>query len=1553
MFKIRFISMLVLLCLTVSGAWAQEETLLTTILSADNTSFTSGSKTFDNKATVTFSGTVMNFGDESGWYSNEERTLTVTAAQGYTITRVKFYNYSGSAFDEEAPFEAILVYEGGAPYGVVVTKVNGTSIGGYGVTKIEVYGYNAYKVSLKGGTEDATSWQGKAGEGEYQALPLEGVALGTAVSVKYSGWKLVKSVKGKKPLNLTSPAVGQVIGDDGKNYDYASLPGGVTAVAKICYVSGSNGLALALTDEGQMNWNTAMTTAAAHTPAFTGGTWKLATKDEWTNMITAAGSYTVLRDGFSSVGGSNMQSGYYWSSTEGGSSSAWGYGFDDGYWARASKDDGGLVRACLAFGAQETVTLNHSANNTWAIAEMPDGDVELEMEYFNITVPTANTADIYAGWTTPLINAGSTTEDGATMKYLVTATNEQPTSTDGFSTDVPTAQGRTAGTYYVWYYLDFASGDDSDISALAVEVTVIAAPTHDFSLKEGTEDATSWQGKAGEGEYQALPLEGVALGTAVSVKYSGWKLVKRVNAKKKATAEDKGKLIGRDGKIYDTKDEAEDAGTTAVAKIIYIGPTDHATYRNGLALALTDEGWMMWQDAILEFSVKNRTTPVTGATWLLASKDEWNNMITAAGGYEALRDGFSSVGGSNLQSDHEGLYWSSTDIGSTYEKWCYVFDDGHWGYNNWRNNCWARACLAFGALKTVTQNHSANNTWTIAEMPDADVDLEVEYFNITVPTANTADIYAGWTTPLINAGSTTEDGATMKYLVTATNEQPTSTDGFSTDVPTAQGRTAGTYYVWYYLDFASGDDSDISALAVEVTVSVHVTMKEGTFDADNWQGKAGEGEYQALPLTDLEPGTAVTVKYNGTKLVKSVKAKKKAKAAAEATAEDKGKLIGADGNIYADVSAATVAGTTAVAKIFYVSGSNVLALALADEGKMNWSTAISTCAAHTPAFTGGTWKLATEDEWRNMITAAGSYTVLRDGFESVGGSNLQSAGYWSSTEYDSDYAYFYHFDNDQWYVDYKTCDYFWVRACLAFGAGSGPDPIELTSTDGETWTLASMPDYDVELEVTYYPTHAITVKEGTLDATSWQGKAGEGNYQALPLERVIAGTALSVKYNGTKKVKSVKAKGKPATAEDKGKLIGADGNIYDTKDEVEDAGATAVAKIIYIGPTGHDTYNHGLALALTDERGGMTWGAAIDACSAKNTSTPVTGATWLLASKDQWNYMMGADGAGSYAALRDGFSSVGGSNLLWGTWDEYWSSSESNTSDGWHYSFYADFWTTVNKGYEKRVRACLAFGAQEPDPIELTSTDGKTWTLASMPYYDVKLEVEYETELALSETTDNSAALTEWNGYEADVTLTRTLQTGSYNTFAAPFDINSADMTSLGITAKELESSSFVNGTLTLNFATAASIEAGKPYLVKVAANTDLSAAPFTGVIVSKDAQPFTSTDVDFIPTLGATTIEGSDTKSVLFLAAGNKLLNPSALPANMKGFRAYFQLKGEAALAKSFNIDFGNGETTGINLTPAPSPKGEGGIYTLDGRRISKATQKGVYIQNGKKVIK
>ncbi len=160
--------MLVLLAAVATGAVAQEETLLTTIENTgDNASFTSGSKTFDNIATVTFSGEVDNDGDDWGWYSESERTLTVTAAEGYTITRVKFYTDEGSAFDEEAPFEAILVYSDQKGY---YAKVNGTSIGQHGVTKIEVYGTAPATVAVTGVTLAPTSATLTLGETETVTL---------------------------------------------------------------------------------------------------------------------------------------------------------------------------------------------------------------------------------------------------------------------------------------------------------------------------------------------------------------------------------------------------------------------------------------------------------------------------------------------------------------------------------------------------------------------------------------------------------------------------------------------------------------------------------------------------------------------------------------------------------------------------------------------------------------------------------------------------------------------------------------------------------------------------------------------------------------------------------------------------------------------------------------------------------------------------------------------------------------------------------------------------------------------------------------------------------------------------------------------------------------------------------------------------------------------------------------------------------------------------------------------------------------------------------------
>ena len=318
------------------------------------------------------------------------------------------------------------------------------------------------------------------------------------------------------------------------------------------------------------------------------------------------------------------------------------------------------------------------------------------------------------------------------------------------------------------------------------------------------------------------------------------------------------------------------------------------------------------------------------------------------------------------------------------------------------------------------------------------------------------------------------------------------------------------------------------------------------------------------------------------------------------------------------------------------------------------------------------------------------------------------------------------------------------------------------------------------------------------------------------------------------------------------------------------------------------------------------------------------------------------------ATVSFSYTAYGSSAYLanWGWWGYGWSATV-NAAEGY----------TITKCvfYDDQNRT--ATDSEAPFVVETTEED-KTPQVNGTPILAYtskgikKIDVYgYATPaVTLSEATDNSTTLTTYDGQVANVTLTRTLQTGGWNTFCVPF----STATPTGWTVKELTASDFNSstGALSLTFGNAASIVAGTPYLVKVTSN--VVNPTFDGVTISKTAVPFTSTNVDFIPTLGATTIEGSDPKSVLLMTSGNMLKSPSALPANLKGFRAYFQLKGDAVNAASFNLDLGEGETTSIseelrmkNEEFAPAAA----AYDLQGRRVAQP-KKGVYIQNGKKVI-
>ena len=270
------------------------------------------------------------------------------------------------------------------------------------------------------------------------------------------------------------------------------------------------------------------------------------------------------------------------------------------------------------------------------------------------------------------------------------------------------------------------------------------------------------------------------------------------------------------------------------------------------------------------------------------------------------------------------------------------------------------------------------------------------------------------------------------------------------------------------------------------------------------------------------------------------------------------------------------------------------------------------------------------------------------------------------------------------------------------------------------------------------------------------------------------------------------------------------------------------------------------------------------------------------------------------------------------------------------------------------------------DPLYATPTGTKNEWSFTMPDYDVELEIEYETDLTLSEATDNTATLAAWDGCDANITVQRTLQPGSWNTLVLPFDVSTLFLNILkgeGITAvKELTDATLTDGTLNLTFADATNLEAGKPYLVMVGSVFDLSTMAVPDV-VKATPKPFTSTYVDFVPTLGKTLVTGpegdeSNEDAVLFLAAGNKLVNPSVVndpeqaASYMKGFRAYFRLKGNAVNAASFNLDMGEGETDGIKSVQGSGFTVNGEAYNLAGQRVGK-DYKGIVIVNGKKIVK
>ena len=264
-----------------------------------------------------------------------------------------------------------------------------------------------------------------------------------------------------------------------------------------------------------------------------------------------------------------------------------------------------------------------------------------------------------------------------------------------------------------------------------------------------------------------------------------------------------------------------------------------------------------------------------------------------------------------------------------------------------------------------------------------------------------------------------------------------------------------------------------------------------------------------------------------------------------------------------------------------------------------------------------------------------------------------------------------------------------------------------------------------------------------------------------------------------------------------------------------------------------------------------------------------------------------------------------------------------------------------------------------------TNEYGETYYSVTMPADTVLLAYATATDLELL---DDDSQVSRWNrndyriamsdGVLCNVTIKdRTLHKGIWNTLCLPFNLDDFEGTPLkDATVKTLTSSSYANGTLTLNFTTATTIEAGKPYLVKWASGDNIDDPVFENVTI-RDTLASTETDcVDFIGSYDIVYLTAQD-RTVLYLGGDSNLYYPTVeVPVN--AFRGYFQLNGLTAgdlpnSAKNFVLNFGDSTTEIVNYQLSTVNSNDS-WYSIDGRRLQgKPTQKGVYIRNGKKIIK
>ena len=223
---------------------------------------------------------------------------------------------------------------------------------------------------------------------------------------------------------------------------------------------------------------------------------------------------------------------------------------------------------------------------------------------------------------------------------------------------------------------------------------------------------------------------------------------------------------------------------------------------------------------------------------------------------------------------------------------------------------------------------------------------------------------------------------------------------------------------------------------------------------------------------------------------------------------------------------------------------------------------------------------------------------------------------------------------------------------------------------------------------------------------------------------------------------------------------------------------------------------------------------------------------------------------------------------------------------------------------------------------------------------------------ALTLSDDDTAAPTPASG--VNVTLSRSFEVNKWYTICLPFALTAEKLkTAFGANVKVGDFSGYtVSGSaIGVNFTTVTAMAANHPYIIKVTDGA-VNNPTFNGVDIVAGTpvnnKGTDATDANIKAMIGVyeeTTLESN------WLYIKDNRFKYSTGTSKVKPYRAYFRFCDFTDAMHSRSIIIVEDGATGIRLIDGD--RADGDWYDLSGRRLSgKPASKGVYIQNGKKVV-